>query len=45
VIDSDPEITNRSNLEMAFSNWRRERGGEPASGNNQVLDGRPRPLG
>ena len=26
VIDSDPEITNRSNLEMAFSNWRRERG-------------------
>ena len=45
VIDSDPEITNRSNLEMAFSNWRRERGGEAASGNNQVLDGRPRPLG
>jgi hypothetical protein len=26
VIDSDPEITNRFNLEMAFSNWRRERG-------------------
>ena len=26
VIDSDPEITNRSNFEMAFSNWRRERG-------------------
>jgi hypothetical protein len=26
VIDSDPEITNRSHLEMAFSNWRRERG-------------------
>jgi hypothetical protein len=26
VIDSDPEITNRSNLEMAFGNWRRERG-------------------
>ena len=25
VINSDPEITNRSNLEMAFSNWRRER--------------------
>ena len=43
VIDGDPEITNRSNLEMAFSNWRRERGGEAASGNNQVLDGRPPP--
>jgi hypothetical protein len=45
VIDSDPETTNRSNLEMAFSNWRRERGGEAASGNSQVLVGRPRPLG
>jgi hypothetical protein len=27
VIDSDSEITNSSNLEMAFSNWRRERSG------------------
>jgi hypothetical protein len=26
VIHSDPEFTNRSNLERAFSNWRRERG-------------------
>ena len=26
VIDSDSEITNRSNLERAFRNWRRERG-------------------
>ena len=34
VIDSDPEITNRSNLELALGNWRRERGGEAASGNN-----------
>ena len=25
VIDSDSEIANRSNLERAFSNWRRER--------------------
>jgi hypothetical protein len=30
VIDSDPEIANRSNLEMAFSNWRRERGATEA---------------
>jgi hypothetical protein len=26
VIDTDPEITNRSNFEMAFRNWRSERG-------------------
>ena len=26
VIDSNSEITNRSNLERAFTNWRRERG-------------------
>ena len=26
VIDSNSEITNLSNLERAFSNWRRERG-------------------
>jgi hypothetical protein len=26
VIDIDSEIANRSNLEGAFSNWRRERG-------------------
>jgi hypothetical protein len=26
VIDSDSENTNRSNLERAFRNWRRERG-------------------
>ena len=25
VIDSDPQITNRSNFERAISNWRRER--------------------
>jgi hypothetical protein len=25
VIDSDSEITNRSNWERAFNNWRRER--------------------
>ena len=26
VIDTDPEITNRSNFEMEFRNWRSERG-------------------